>query len=996
MAERIDLEDMASYVPEGELRVYIGCSLTSDDSTGLRDCLLEQVEVVFRESGFLVHNPSSHTKPRSPHHAHEVTAFDHLQAMRCDLIFFIRVQPSLGMGIEAQIAADMLIPWADAKVSEDSFKLTPLVVGLPNPSAGIRLYFDVDKVDEFSTRLRQRLQDKRLRTLLRDVRRAKAVAGEVIRRVGIGRLIRRQRLLLNMSAVELAELVDLEPWWIRTIESDPGLGDCLTFMQLMRLVDATRLHFAADPPRSGRLGFPRLEPIDSFSSGLFQAAEEFMDYSLRPRFGGEPPPDNDEQMLAHWRAWLSESKGLELPPRPERLPTRAAELTAFLAVPLSNVRNGEKDKLDRVVAAVRRAFEQIKGVSLDIMEPDYQRTNREDRGTEIYLATLRRLSQCDFAVALAEPPATGVGIITRLFANATVPCLPMAEKDNPVSRMFQGMYCRWLDEMIDYGSTDEVSGRVEEALGKHMASLCESAVRKRTVRDRIVLAAVTNAVDRFRIPRRLGFEEAIRHVKTVPFIRAEWLDALARDAAVLPTVTLLQFVHIASQLGWDIGLSSSGVPCLIPQHYTPDEAEDRLLEGWHVEVAEESLGNLLAARDVANQRLSSPVDDETLFNEWEEYHRDLATRAPGDLEKDQPVRAKHEWLEVLLKSRPSAFGATHNPTSQMLLPGMGEYVADDADEADQTTSPLRDAALFLLRIAEHGLPPCVIARAVDDSPGNVERALAGEFEAGAVRSIDGIWAAAKERDGQRPINATHLLHRATESLLTALECDKDATFSRGLLRNAFLLGSAGKPLPATLSARLYVLKGDHGKALHLVGDRIREIRDNESKEYVELLIILGRAVSNVEEAVHHLDEAIDVCERNSSRSDDHDSVWLELYARARLARGMLSKGARQGDPRPHLSKAAKSWDVVGNVLGRSVAEWHFVLSEDKNQALKKHQARLERESPLIRVEAVHLYKAQVASTTQPALARREELTYVQCEQFIEAAKSKLFRKPATE
>ena len=101
MDERIDNESKSSYVrPYKRLRVYIACSLTSEDRAGLRDRLLDAVEAEFAKQGFHVYNPSRHTKPGSPHRDDEVTAIDHVEAMHCDFVFFIRVQPSLGMGIE--------------------------------------------------------------------------------------------------------------------------------------------------------------------------------------------------------------------------------------------------------------------------------------------------------------------------------------------------------------------------------------------------------------------------------------------------------------------------------------------------------------------------------------------------------------------------------------------------------------------------------------------------------------------------------------------------------------------------------------------------------------------------------------------------------------------------------------------------------------------------------------------------------------------------------
>ena len=153
--------------------------------------------------------------------------------MRCDLAFFVRDHPSHGMGIEAQIAADMLIPWGDAKVAGEASKLCPLLAGLANAESDFRFYFNVDNVGEFAGRLRKRLQDPSLRQRLEAAQRDRRLASAVVRRIGIGTQLRRQRLLLNLSAAELGHLVDLDPWWIISIENDAELSDCLTFMQLL-------------------------------------------------------------------------------------------------------------------------------------------------------------------------------------------------------------------------------------------------------------------------------------------------------------------------------------------------------------------------------------------------------------------------------------------------------------------------------------------------------------------------------------------------------------------------------------------------------------------------------------------------------------------------------------------------------------------------------------------------------------------------------------------
>ena len=534
----------------------------------------------------------------------------------------------------------MLIPWADAKASAEVLKPCPMLAGLANGPASLRLNFDASNLDEFIDKLRQRLQDIDARARLQRAERERAAATAAIRRVDIGRAIRRQRLLLNMPASQLADLVDLRASWVKSIEADHELASCLTFMQLMRLVDAVRLQFVTDLRSPPDRGFPRLAPVNLFDPRLIEAAEEFAEYSMRPRLSGEPPPDTDEEMLIHWAKWLREAKGLEIPRRLSCSTTPAAELSVFVALPLSNIGPEEKKRQESVVSGITEALSRIRGVPVRVVRPQFQATSREDYGPEIYLATISRLHRCDFGVAFVTPPATGVGVIARLFANATLPCLSVAESGNRISRMFRGMYFRHLDPIMEFKSPEEVARYIGSAVEKHLIRVVRVGRTACAVRDRISQSEVALAVDRFRIPRRLSFDEAVDQVRKVEFVRDDWLDKFVRDPAVLPTVTLLQFVHIANKLRWHIGVSASGVPC-----YVPLCGIDLPVTDGQVEAASKSLDGLVAARGSDTASGASTVDDQTVFDAWDCYLRALLKDASC------PVRSAADWLESLPRAR---------------------------------------------------------------------------------------------------------------------------------------------------------------------------------------------------------------------------------------------------------------------------------------------------------------------------------------------------------
>src|SRR5438270_4944304 len=111
----VDLEDAGIYV-RPELSVYLACSLTSDEGRSFKDDVLSSTARIFAEAGFKVHNPALHTPPGSPHTPSEVCFEDLSRTINADFIFFLRLGRSHGMGIEAQLAADVLLPWADARV----------------------------------------------------------------------------------------------------------------------------------------------------------------------------------------------------------------------------------------------------------------------------------------------------------------------------------------------------------------------------------------------------------------------------------------------------------------------------------------------------------------------------------------------------------------------------------------------------------------------------------------------------------------------------------------------------------------------------------------------------------------------------------------------------------------------------------------------------------------------------------------------------------------
>jgi hypothetical protein len=639
--------------------VYIGCALTSGDRTGLRDQLLNDTETVFLEAGFDVYNPCRVTKPGSPHQPNEVTAIDHLEAMRCDLIFFLRMQPSIGMGIEAQIAADVLTPWTDAKVAEEYFKLTPLVTGQPNSLAGARIIFDANDVDRFQAHLRNALKEGRWREHATQVRKCKDAAKAIIREWRLGFHIRRQRLLLQMTLCELASLVDLEPWWIASIEQEDELAPCLTLMAVMRLIDACRLRLIK--PSIPTLILPELAPLDPFRDELLAGATEFAHYSLRTRHHSEPCVQDDESMLRHWAGWLRIEKQLDLPDVARNPVKPVSNLTACVAMPLSNLTDQEKEDCDRLIKSIESSLTNEPSLDVTIKLPSFQPTCRDESGSEIYLRMLERISGCDFGLIITTPPATGVGIMSRLFANLTMPCVSLANRHETISRMFEGMYFRRITDLIRVDSPDDAAQELVTNLTGQFGDIAASAARQRGTRDKVAKAGLARSVDLFRIPLGLSQTEAVAEFKKVEFVGDEWLGRLATSPQISPFVTLLQFVHIARSLSWAITVTESGVPSLLPSSAVGDsdiahfsERQSLPFNERQIQAAQESLVNLLEARDTLNAQRLFPIGDEEIFNAWNAYIPEL-TLDSSDFETPQLVRTKEMWVKELDDQRQGDF-----------------------------------------------------------------------------------------------------------------------------------------------------------------------------------------------------------------------------------------------------------------------------------------------------------------------------------------------------
>src|SRR5262249_22695714 len=158
-----------------------------------KETVLRDTEHVFQEAGFSVYNPAGHTLPGSPHSAAEVYFEDLWHTINSDFICFVRLGKSLGMGIEAQIGADVMLPWACIRRNGDSYKLPPLLSGLSNAPGIVRITVDSDEPQKWRKVLADALRDPAQINRLLAAKLARESAQALLDEFGFGREIRFHR-----------------------------------------------------------------------------------------------------------------------------------------------------------------------------------------------------------------------------------------------------------------------------------------------------------------------------------------------------------------------------------------------------------------------------------------------------------------------------------------------------------------------------------------------------------------------------------------------------------------------------------------------------------------------------------------------------------------------------------------------------------------------------------------------------------------------------------
>ena len=202
---------------------------------------------------FRVYDPADYTAPGSSHTADDVFAKDHARTTTSDLVFFHLISPSLGVGIESQLAADATIPRVVAYPK--GRQVSRMFEGLFNPTVARIEYLDAN---DFEQQLRHHLPAIARSTQISSSKRRPILAH--IKNGRCGEEMFKSRVLLKLGLPELAAATDIKECMLRRLEQDNTVAATITCVQLTRLAGELKATVSLDVKGGPTLHGPTGEP----------------------------------------------------------------------------------------------------------------------------------------------------------------------------------------------------------------------------------------------------------------------------------------------------------------------------------------------------------------------------------------------------------------------------------------------------------------------------------------------------------------------------------------------------------------------------------------------------------------------------------------------------------------------------------------------------------------------------------------------------------------
>lgn len=277
------------------LRVYLASALTNLDDADRQEA--QRVRKVIRDVlhgydyfgiRFEVYDPAEVTAPGSNHTDDEVYITDHDRTSASDAVIFYVLAPSLGVGMEAQIAADCTLP--RVVVSRRNSRVSRMFRGVFSPTLASLEY---DEVAELHQSLSLRLLDIAKRAVASAKRRRAHV--EEFSGDAPGRKIMRSRLFLEMSLRELAAQTDIREVWLQRLEREPSLATSITLIQVHRIAAALGASISQSPNGIFTLRSPNDDTIDPID---WESLDNLVEFEC-----SHPEPPDDQRVVLLWQAY---------------------------------------------------------------------------------------------------------------------------------------------------------------------------------------------------------------------------------------------------------------------------------------------------------------------------------------------------------------------------------------------------------------------------------------------------------------------------------------------------------------------------------------------------------------------------------------------------------------------------------------------------------------------------------------------------------------------
>jgi transcriptional regulator with XRE-family HTH domain len=275
----IPLDDLDGLLEE-RMRAYLAGPLTACDPAQAEICRKVRTRAgrVLR-TRFTVYDPAEMTPPGTDHTPDQVFNADHTRTSTADLVFFHVNAPSLGVGIESQIAAEATIPRVIAKPK--GLKISRMFDGVFNPTIARIEYVDPD---DFEQQLLDLLPSIAIAASKSAHKRRPAI--EAITSARIGRNIFESRFVLRMTIDDLAAATDIRTSMLRRLERNDAVAATLTLAQQYRLATELKATWAVGG------GIPTLQgPADE--PGVSEAHKKSLEnlYSFLQSRNDEWMPD---------------------------------------------------------------------------------------------------------------------------------------------------------------------------------------------------------------------------------------------------------------------------------------------------------------------------------------------------------------------------------------------------------------------------------------------------------------------------------------------------------------------------------------------------------------------------------------------------------------------------------------------------------------------------------------------------------------------------------